>query len=760
MGFRRSPPLVTPIARNLRLTVFVLVGLLAILTAVLVAAVRVQPLGLQARYYRGIDSSSEAFSTDPVLSVVDARINTRTLLFRGPAVARELFVAVWEGYLLIREDRTHRFQLESDDGSRLYLDGTLLIDNWGEHSRRAMDAETAVKSGRHRIRIEYQQVLHDAELELRWDGREQDVLRPLATHDVSPRRPERWAWHVRDALVPLAPLLVTLWVTAAAGLLIVPAAIALVRRLEPDRVSRRLSAVVVGLTLVLNAVGVWWGLPGSTWTAWAPDEIVPGGVIAALMAGFSGGWHSTYPPAHYYLLAWLFAPVVGAVTQGLLEPAVPGTPTYLALYVIERMASVVMAALTVVLVHLSGQQLYGPRAAAFAAFTFAFTLPFGFYAKLANLDVPYLFWFAVSFWFYVRIVQGRRTADHYWYAAAATLAVGTKDQAYGLYLLPSLHIALLAWRSSKDAPRPGVVLARILVGPAVAAAGLFALVHNLPLNFPGFAAHVRVLSGSSFYRMFGADLFGQLRLFVDVLPQFRWALGWTGLALVVVGVWLVWNRGPSRRHLWVFLPAVSYYLTFVAVVGYHYDRFFMPVVFTCSMFAGVALEWLFRPGARLVTRRLAATCAMVLIAWRGLSIDGLMLVDSRYHVERWLQEHADPRVRLARVGTIEYLPRFHGLKALELAPTIEETHGMSPTFIVVNAEYIRRFRPESDQARWWRWLSDDSSPYRLVFSRKSRPVWSALSYESRLYSGEENPYTNLSKINPEIAVFELRARVE
>ena len=100
----------------------------------------------------------------------------RDLSFRwGLLFARELFVAVWEGYLLIREDRNHRFQLESDDGSRLYLDGTLLIDNWGEHSRRAMDAETAVKSGRHRIRIEYQQVFDDAEVEIRWDGTERDV---------------------------------------------------------------------------------------------------------------------------------------------------------------------------------------------------------------------------------------------------------------------------------------------------------------------------------------------------------------------------------------------------------------------------------------------------------------------------------------------------------------------------------------------------------------------------------------------------------
>jgi hypothetical protein len=95
-----------------------------------------------------------------------------------------------------------------------------------------------------------------------------------------------------------------------------------------------------------------------------------------------------------------------------------------------------------------------------------------------------------------------------------------------------------------------------------------------------------------------------------------------------------------------------------------------------------------------------------------------------------------------------------------LDPTIESTRAMIPQLIVVNAEYVQRFRPESEPARWWSWLLSETSPYRLVFRKKNRPFWSALSYESRLYSGEENPSTNLSKINPDIAVFELRERVE
>ena len=66
---------------------------------------------------------------------------------------------------------------------------------------------------------------------------------------------------------------------------------------------------------------------------------------------------------------------------------------------------------------------------------------------MTNLDVPYLFWFALSFYFYANVVKRNRPGDLYGYAVAATLAICTKDQAYGLYLLPTLHIALLAWRT-------------------------------------------------------------------------------------------------------------------------------------------------------------------------------------------------------------------------------------------------------------------------------------------------------------------------
>ena len=47
----------------------------------------------------------------------------------------EEFTAVWDGFLLTPTSRPYRFELESDDGARLYLGGTLVIDNWGQHYR-------------------------------------------------------------------------------------------------------------------------------------------------------------------------------------------------------------------------------------------------------------------------------------------------------------------------------------------------------------------------------------------------------------------------------------------------------------------------------------------------------------------------------------------------------------------------------------------------------------------------------------------------
>lgn len=57
--------------------------------------------------------------------------------------------------MLLDEDLEVAFQLISDDGSRLWLDGRALIDDWGAHPERSRGAFVPVRAGLHHLRVEY-----------------------------------------------------------------------------------------------------------------------------------------------------------------------------------------------------------------------------------------------------------------------------------------------------------------------------------------------------------------------------------------------------------------------------------------------------------------------------------------------------------------------------------------------------------------------------------------------------------------------------
>jgi len=63
--------------------------------------------------------------------------------------------AVFAGVLKVPENGAYTFFLESDDGSRLYLDGELLVDNDGKHGMREASAKAELSAGCHRIWLEY-----------------------------------------------------------------------------------------------------------------------------------------------------------------------------------------------------------------------------------------------------------------------------------------------------------------------------------------------------------------------------------------------------------------------------------------------------------------------------------------------------------------------------------------------------------------------------------------------------------------------------
>ena len=78
------------------------------------------------------------------------------------------FYAEITGVLNIEETNNYVIRLVSDDGSRLFLDEELLIDNDGLHGAEARDSELILEAGPHPIRVEFFQSGGGAALSLQW----------------------------------------------------------------------------------------------------------------------------------------------------------------------------------------------------------------------------------------------------------------------------------------------------------------------------------------------------------------------------------------------------------------------------------------------------------------------------------------------------------------------------------------------------------------------------------------------------------------
>jgi hypothetical protein len=132
----------------------------------------------------------------PVGSVYTSSLNVppRSFLQGFPGVTDrfEWFAIDYHGSFWIPEPGKYRFLLASDDGSKLYIDDKLVINNDGLHPIQTETGKVALKSGAHRIRVSYFQGPRDAValvLGVARPGEEQWQI--FNTRDfLPPRKPE------------------------------------------------------------------------------------------------------------------------------------------------------------------------------------------------------------------------------------------------------------------------------------------------------------------------------------------------------------------------------------------------------------------------------------------------------------------------------------------------------------------------------------------------------------------------------------------
>lgn len=514
------------------------------------------------------------------------------------------------------------------------------------------------------------------------------------------------------------------------------------------------------LALVLFGCGIWWGLPGR-W-GWAGDELHPtswGEAISWKAPTNQHEWHLRYPPLHFAVLQGTSLPLRWLIGHGYLFAGdTTGIARLTALISFGRFISLIMALGTLVVLYRVGREIYDHRSALFTVLITMCIAPYVYYAKMGNLDVPYVLWFAFSLLFYVRILKQHRLRDYVLFAAAAAAAVCTKDQAYGLYSLAPLPILWSLYR--RDFAERGAVrgLARALVDKrmllaAFTAALLFGVFGEVIFNPQRFAVHIKLLRGpmSENYQDYEDTAEGHQMLLSLFVKQVAFVLDPLLALVCVAGVgitaWRAVRRRADQEDLLlgcVFFLLVSYYVTFLNLILFSYDRYLLPVAVILAFFGGRALGLLTRPGVPWLRLRQAAVAAgFVYALLYASSVDARLLADSRYYVEEWIQQNAPQPLSVAAVGRKKHIPRFPWIpweKVLRSKTRILQAQ--HPQFLTVTVSDLRR--PE--EVEIYQRLTRGELGYRLVLLYQGRPLYDLLDIDE---VGSSQRF-----INPQMAVFQ------
>jgi hypothetical protein len=453
-------------------------------------------------------------------------------------------------------------------------------------------------------------------------------------------------------------------------------------------------AWVLAAAFVLRVLGIGWGLPASD--GWDNDGVAPRDFLAGLVETFSPGHYYTYPPVHLALLAIVTAPVtiVALVRAPSLAAAdvvgeILKVPTMTALAYAARFVSLAMSLGLVWAIAKITEEVRGRRAGWCAAAFVAVNAPLTYYAHTSNLDVPYLFWASLALLELVRAVARREPRRLRRWAVLAALAVGTKDQAYALFLL-AVPAGLGLWTLLDTWAGKNVrLVGREAAIAAAIAVGLLVLVDGVPFNPLGFRERVRFLLGpaSQGYAQYSDDWAGRWDVVRDEIAGFHVFYPQALVAMALLGLILLVR--DERRHrarlaagLLPALAAVSFTVAFNCIARRTDPRFVMPQAVLAAVYGGIAVEALvFRPTWRPARwlARIVVVAAFAVALFGAADVDANLLLDPRYAAEAWLREHVRPGDTIETYGLNVYMPRFPpGARITRVGPQASDHRNPMP----------------------------------------------------------------------------------
>ncbi|HEX4447676.1 MAG TPA: hypothetical protein VH044_13095 [Polyangiaceae bacterium] len=424
---------------------------------------------------------------------------------------------------------------------------------------------------------------------------------------------------------------------------------------------------VLGAFALAIAIGFTWGLPGTN--TWAVDSISPRSCgLGAIVETYWPGHYHTYPALHTALLTLLSTPwiALAAARVGLAREAL-GQELVKPFYMtgIELGARAVAAAMALAFVWNTMRwwtRIRGRVAGVAAGAIVAANATLVYYAHTGNLEAPYLFWAGWALLEMDRTLAGEpRERQALLLSAAAVLS---KDQAAAVLLLPlAAAVVVVPWVARGESLLRRRLLTSIALGSL-----FYGLVSGAIVNPVGFRRRIAFLLGpaSQTWALYPRGLQGTLDLARDALRALPHFTSWpiAGAAVAGVAIALFVPRGTSSpgvarvRLLLPLLASLSFTLLFTLGARRSEDRFLLPQTLFAVPYAAVLVAWAWErwPKARSLLFAVAGG-SLVPALLEVASLDGTLLVDSRYEAERFLAS-LPPHTHVEVLGTSLFLPRM------------------------------------------------------------------------------------------------------
>jgi len=397
------------------------------------------PRGLQATYYQ-----NSSFSGNPATQELSPVVDLRSAKIDEIAPARIDYSIEWIGHILIEKAGLYQFTTTSDDGSVVFIDDILVVDNGGFHPLKTVSGSIFLLPGFHSIWVRYCQ--GSAANVLLFYGNKLGTHKiPISGEQFFPSIPSNQSLMLDQQARAYYIGLRAIWGFVSIFLLFF--LIIKIKRLISKKRYFSLSLsllkkhypliIIITIGFIIRFIGINYGLP----QPYHPDEKLVMGKASRIIAGDLNPRFFVWPTLYLYLTAffykfsywllWILHYFFGFIhplkkLYLLVNSNIITTYHY---YLISRSVSLIFGTITIPVTYLIGKELSSKKAGLIAALFIALAYYPVLYSHIGIISTTMACLTLLSFYFAVKIYQTGRLKYYFVASIIGGLAIATKYNA-------------------------------------------------------------------------------------------------------------------------------------------------------------------------------------------------------------------------------------------------------------------------------------------------------------------------------------------